>query len=688
MKKYNNMINFLSSRALIIICLLINSISAYSQLEPEKCEIDIKSFYSDSYKYKGYCQNNKANGWGNLYLNSNDILFGYFKDNKIQDLYLDYYFSRDSLYRFGPNKGAQFNGPCVDVSFDNYVYERELDNGKPAQYPFTPGVTPGPFFYIPKPNFKLNQKFCDADGYGVKDLSVLIPNSTYIIYLSDREYNSSGDKKWWISVVDLSTNKIIRRFGSNEKPLSLKWRPVFIGFTLNNKPVYKYNGKYFQFDITNGLIKVLQTIPSSIAKRKKFDDSARAITYKDYTIDEDYTKIKLLNDSSYLKIFNKWISPRGYSQNYNLKVINSSCIVRFNKNHEVLDSVEFKGLNIFDFDVEQFSNRVALSYFSKDSAYVSYFNLNTLEFISNIFTKSLLGKASPYGLVRFSNTGLYLLYNNSRGTAVYLGNKMHFAYAGNCGFDDDNDYGFNREDNVLITNNSGAVTAYDLEKKTIIWRYDIGDNDYNSKFIQIKNNIYIISGRALSWEGYKVKENGIELHCIAMPKPLFSVTEFVKNTDDISLSLNTKKIVKDVSVNVKQEEKNQYNESDNLLRSYIGLLYLNALLESSYKYSSGSKSSSRMSSGSSNSNSNSQKVCSSCKPFDDKGWYITDYDYYNKIHKNQRYIKRVGYKRCGRCHGVGTYKENDSRGEIKTCYECKGERFTECKECKGTGYQR
>ena len=49
---------------------------------------------------------------------------------------------------------------------------------------------------------------------------------------------------------------------------------------------------------------------------------------------------------------------------------------------------------------------------------------------------------------------------------------------------------------------------------------------------KIENKIYIINGRALSWEGFKVKENGIKLISFTMPKPLLSIPEFLKKPEE------------------------------------------------------------------------------------------------------------------------------------------------------------
>jgi hypothetical protein len=85
-------------------------------------------------------------------------------------------------------------------------------------------------------------------------------------------------------------------------------------------------------------------------------------------------------------------------------------------------------------------------------------------------------------------------------------------------------------------------------------------------------------------------------------------------------------------------------------------------------------------------NSSNKKRCTSCKPYDDKGWFFTDYDYVKRSYLNGRYIKNIGHKPCPTCQGQGTYKRNDSSGEILTCYQCHGDRWIECDKCKGEGY--
>ena len=146
--------------------------------------------------------------------------------------------------------------------------------------------------------------------------------------------------------------------------------------------------------------------------------------------------------------------------------------------------------------------------------------MKTFKLISNVFRRI---EGWP-GKVKFSKTGTYLFYTLESGTAVYLGNKLHYGVEGDI-------YDLHNDENVIISNSGSDVFAYDIEKKTIVWKSPSFQNYLNTKFFNIENKIYIISGGARSWEGFKVKENGIKLISFTMPKPLFSIQEFLKKPE-------------------------------------------------------------------------------------------------------------------------------------------------------------
>lgn len=95
-----------------------------------------------------------------------------------------------------------------------------------------------------------------------------------------------------------------------------------------------------------------------------------------------------------------------------------------------------------------------------------------------------------------------------------------------------------------------------------------------------------------------------------------------------------------------------------------------------------------------NSSNQGEKICSSCKPTDSKGWYITDFNPVSRNYPNPRYILRPGYKKCSVCNGTGSclskckYGKSDCPGICEddgTCKRCHGDRFELCDRCKGSG---
>jgi hypothetical protein len=136
-------------------------------------------------------------------------------DNKIQDFYIDYYSANNKSYFFGPNKQSLLNGPCIRVDNRNFVSLDNRENG------LSQGSTDD-YFQIPQPIFDYNGVFCDEYAYSARDKKQckLIPNTKNIIYTSAREYNTKGDRKYWITLVDLSVNKIVFSYGNYAKPIN------------------------------------------------------------------------------------------------------------------------------------------------------------------------------------------------------------------------------------------------------------------------------------------------------------------------------------------------------------------------------------------------------------------------------------------------------------------------------------
>jgi antitoxin component YwqK of YwqJK toxin-antitoxin module len=677
-----------------------------------KCEIDGKLFYNDAVKYIGDCDGDKANGWGTLYLNNGNRLFGNFRENKLQDNFIEWFFAKEGNTIIGPNKGSSLHGPCININSNNSTGIANYDNGK--------YIASNGYFLQEAPKFIYNETFNVADGYGVKS-GKLIPGTNNVIFTSMREYNSKGNWKCWITLLSLENNQIIFNYGSYEKPIisqtdSKPELPNFISFSTDKLfAYYDIKGhrddppKYLKCNLQNGGLEILDKLPVSISNiidvekilNERYFDKYEAIGYG--FINNVKYKYVLLSDSSYLKAFNNSIYSKSID-NFSPVYGSGAKLVYFSKNHEVLKSIDFDGVTIYDFAVDNNSDRIALSYKSKDSTFLSYFNLTSLDKISDIFRK---GNISP-GTVKFSNTGTYLLYND----LLFLGNKLYFAIPGGTLYD------FNEKDNTALINAEGTLRAYDIEHRRILWEFNIGDNYINTGFFKVANDFVIISGRVLSWEGYKPKENGIKIYRFNIPEPNLSLTEYKKNPDFLkqfaTIDVAEKKQKSEVLESVKQDEKKlEKSKSDELVdmfTSYLLYYLVSEMLNpSSPSYSSNSRPNSSASSNSQSSTTQAS-ACTSCKgtgvcpncskavkkPYSKDGCGSTE----------DRSEIKTGYILCNSCDGWGYLRTNVNCPCSGWCYEkdcyyiscmdgwifCKecnyngnGSNLGKCYACKGTG---
>lgn len=540
-----------------------------AQTKPGYCELVGSIFHNNAIKYVGPCKNNTANGWGKLYLRDGNIATALFKDNKIQNEHIDLYRANRNDYVFGQNIGLLLNGPCMQVSYQNMV---DLGN-------FSDGNWTGngwDYFQIPKPDTSRVVGFCDTNGYNAKRGN-LVPGTENVIYTSFKDYNSNGDNKYWITIVNLKSNKVVKTFGSWEKPLVINGNgPEFIGFALPNYAIYKYSDKLHQLDLTLGTNQVISAIPTDLNNSLQYKEKIKQTGYKDFVPTKKIkTKVEVLKDSSYVKIFNNDIYNESVFRNALKPVYGSGAsIVKFNKNHEVVQSVDLSDVSIYDFAINEQLGRIALSYKSADSTFLSYVDLSSLKFIGKVFSKGNV-EFDKYiknpGDVRFSNSGAYLLYDRGRGTSIYLGNELYYGVSGVV-------YDFNNDENIIISNEEGQITAFDLEKKAIIWSFKVRDDFWNTGFFCLENEICIISGRP--------GKEGIRLNRFIMPEPMLSLTNFIKNNIYDAHKVGDTKKVDLVQSNI-ENSKTTSNQAasgveksyKNEMEEYLTLLFFNALLE-------------------------------------------------------------------------------------------------------------
>ncbi len=614
----------------------------------KNCELNGTVIFSNAIKYNGQCIDNSANGWGSVELNNGDILSGSFKQNKLQDNFIKYYFSKNKTTCIGPNKGSALNGPCISIDDCFLVSFQNWDNGVYRG-------NSNDFFKIRPSDFSLNSKYCQANSgrNWINSRSYRIPNTNRILYTAYREYNKKGDNKYWITMVDLETNKVVFNYGSFDIPIRTHTdiknnQPIFIGFGRNNTKAY-YNIKghdndkniYISLDLIQGTKASINELPLEITKRIKYQE---IINKKEF---ENYISLKsiTLKDSSYIKVFNNKLYQESCNK-FSPIFGSGALLIHFDKNHDIIQKQVFENITIYDFAFDNFINRIALSYKSKDFTFLSYYSLSNFSKLSDIFVKKNLDfdkysqqyQKSP-GNVSFSNTGTYLIYErNGGGASIFLGNELYYGIDGEL-------YGFNNNDNTVLSNASGVVRAFDLEHKRLMWQFEIGADKINTGFYEVNNDFVIIgSGDVANF--YKFK----------MPEPIFSFVEFQKTPEYLDQFIEKQKNSKQV-----QKVKSDSNFED-LFYSYLGASLFDEIItglsnmlnnKDSWPVYNAEKSGSNLSSNSSSysastqSKSSGNKSCQRCNIAFQKP-YLRD-----RCKIEWKKESKPGFVLCKTCQGYG-----------------------------------
>jgi hypothetical protein len=535
------------------------------------CNLEGNLFYTNALNYKGQCSNNKANGWGTLSLNNGDSLVGYFKDNKIQNLFIEYYSPKTKKIIIGPNIGALPHGPCFEVRDDYSVSFENYDNGRWA------GNTDD-YFQISQPKLTINKVFCNNNTYNKR--GVRIPGTNNAIFYSAREYDSKGNRKYWITLVDLERNQILYNFGSFDKPIMKDYGPTFINFTPNLQYAFfeiRYGSdppKFLKCDLKSGTFTILQTLPESDNKALEFGKKASGLKFNSFDA-LNSGKYILLKDSTYIKVFNDEKFAKSYRQDYGTGAL----LIHFDKYHNVLNKMELPKETIYDFAVDQKNDVVAISYRSKDSTYLSYFDLSSLLKIQDVFVKDNLNltKNAVPGDVQFSNSGTYLAYTlRGKNTLIFIGTKVHYAFEGEL-------YDFNESENTILVNTKGNLLALDMERKRIIWKLSIGADKSNTAFFKVGNDFIIISGYG----------NPLNFYRFEMPAPLINLSDFKANEYNLKEAAKSNSVIPDNKISTPQtNQPNIVKSKSDDEATIFGLYLLKYIFSGKSGEKSGSKNSS------------------------------------------------------------------------------------------------
>lgn len=669
---------------------LFSQKNSFCNLSGDKIGVGISNYY-------GYCKDNNANGWGKITLKNNDTITGFFFNNKINDYYIEYYSSSSKKTIIGLNKGYKLNGPCTvyyegtnQVSFTNYEngnWVGDSDN----------------YFTIPQPDYKYNAEF-PLKSYHSE--STLNKKLNFVIFNSAKEYNQRGDRKYWLTIYDLKSNTVLKEIGSYANPISINEEPIFISFDKDNNDAYymllnqKSNFKYFKINLLSLIKENINTLPLEISiilgnKSKQNERSFQTtnnntnilittpkLNYYSLTEIGDYGKYIILKDGSYIKAYNE--SSYSVWGNDSSKTFNS-IIIKYSKNHEILNQITLNDSFVYDFAIDEIHNRIAIGKESVNSFVLSYYDLVNFQKTSDVFNREK--KNNGYvktGKLSFSNTGNFLCSSSASGVNLFVGNKLVLNVPGSI-------VDFNEEDNVVICKKNNLLLAYDIEKKSLIWT--IKNSSDRTMFYRLDNDLIYINQNNVTNQNYSSPSGLYSVSRIVLPKPLFSLVSFNKNIIQDIQKIDTPKITS----NDRPKGSNSSSIQDAFLNELLGAIFSEALKNLMTGDSSSSSHSSSYSSSSSLNKTNTKggvRPCSFCNR------EVTKPSLKNNPRCQTEYTKMTnpGYRLCTTCKGYGhkvtTGRKCDCIDGIGWCYdgECPirscDNGWEKCSSCNGTGQSR
>jgi hypothetical protein len=492
--------------------------------ENNYCEFNGKNISSSATYYQGNCQGNQANGFGTLQFENGTLMKGYFTNNNIQDLYLDYLFPKEKLVVIGPNQGFLLHGPCMSIRNNNMVTLENFSNGKWFSNRMDSYTIPSPSEQV-EDILAINNEITNEGG-------INIPNTNSVLLISCKKPNKKHGKDYnvfWITQYDIDKNKVINQFGNYDNPISYSGVPEFVTFDSLNKIAYfkfideNKSTKYVKCNLYNGQKSLINTVVKPITESIRFEQKLYNSNFENYhAIGRIYfnsdlkNKYILMKDSSYVKIYSKYnqfmfASDTSYG----------SIIVRYSKKHEILQKRILPNINVYDYCIDEKSSRIGITSRDKVHVYLEYYNLSNFLKLSTVFAKKTDDENPIYfGKVSFSKNGIYLFYQTGSsetfGTTIFLNDNIYYGVAGEI-------LSESESDNVIITKINENILAFDIEKKRIIWRYDLGLGSISVFTNSNSNNLNIIKLNTKSDKFYFLK--------FKLPNPIINLNYFVQKAD-------------------------------------------------------------------------------------------------------------------------------------------------------------
>jgi hypothetical protein len=480
------------------------------------CTINPSNIEPSGVRYVGGCINGTAEGIGIVTLANGTSIKGLFKNNKLQEGIVESRFTNGYI-TFGPYINQTYTGIYEQINIQNYktqifnlVNNHSVGNSDD-------------YFNIPEPLiyeqsiFPIFQEFKQDKKYPINyhfRTSHKIPNTNLELFQIFPKLNQNGYSNECLMLYDFSNNKIIKEYGNYNNPLE------FITFAADYKSFYVYqtnlkDKKIYNVEISTGLIKVAvsEQVQYVLNKIKHGND--------------------LYNGSVIIKSNNK-------------ELWKSTELLTYSKEGKELSKLTIHNeKSLTAYAINENFNQIAIREDSKDSTFLSLYSLDSLKFIKRIISTL----SFDHNALGFSPSGKYMYFNG----VIFKEDSIYYGVHGNI-------ITFNAEENIILcSDNSGAIIAFDLENKKILWRKKL--EGVINRTYKTENDVAIITTEGGGVGKMKPNISKINLNYPEKSETFFSLNQKVQ--DELQAqSLRFKKEKEAQSQNVSKSKSDELSEAE------------------------------------------------------------------------------------------------------------------------------
>jgi hypothetical protein len=447
-------------------------------------------------EYKGFFDNGKRSGYGELTLGDKRIVRGYFyNDSCCEGAYES---ERDKKFVVtNVSKDKQFRYEITSNDFLSFGGLHFFNDINSNYLELANMVLPSPIiskFYSHRKvtnGLTQNASFYNPSGY-------LKYNDRFLIYVVEREYNSAGSRKYWIEILDIE-NMNVKSIGSFGSPISTDNNIVLNGVVDNNL-CYSYYLNSQKKDIKKSvnlssfseifgeqkdvLFNKLRLKQAEILIERNgdlqynvyFNDSIG--TQLNRVVIDNYDVNVISNDNKFVWIY---CAGGGYWSHEKPNSVYHDELRKYSRNGELIQRKIFNSSNgKTKIKFHPYSDRYLVSYRENNKNLISEFSLSNIDSLIQVIYENNWKYIEDK--IGYSPTGKYIKIRET----IFRGKDKYFVQFGETGF-------FCDEDKLLLCQNDDYIVGFDIVNRSILWKMEkknfrINDGNENPIWFNIIYN--------------------------------------------------------------------------------------------------------------------------------------------------------------------------------------------------------